>query len=126
MIQHQRQRTTTVPDADWLNADACELSALEEAGAQTCDVLIAATGDDKANLVVAYSPSPSSGDNTALTTVLRGGDVILPQPDGVLEAGDELLFVADHSLESTIRAAIHTAEPPGHPSSPGPTDQRRT
>jgi hypothetical protein len=45
--------------------------------------------------------------------VLRGGDVILPQPDGVLEAGDELLFVADHSLESTIRAAIHTAEPPG-------------
>jgi trk system potassium uptake protein TrkA len=52
MIQHQRQRTTTVPDADWLNADACELSALEEAGAQTCDVLIAATGDDKANLVV--------------------------------------------------------------------------
>ena len=45
-------------------------------------------------------------------TVLRGCDVILPQPDDVLEAGDELLFVADHSLESAIRAAIHTAEPP--------------
>ena len=43
----------TVPAADWLIADACELTALEEAGAETCDVLIAATGDDKANLVVA-------------------------------------------------------------------------
>ena len=42
----------TVPDADWLFADACELRALEEAGVQTCDVLIAATGDDKSNLVV--------------------------------------------------------------------------
>jgi trk system potassium uptake protein TrkA len=41
-----------VPEADWLNADACELTALQEAGLQTCDVLIAATGDDKANLVV--------------------------------------------------------------------------
>jgi trk system potassium uptake protein len=41
-----------VPDADWLNADACELTALQEAGLQTCDVLIAATGDDKSNLVV--------------------------------------------------------------------------
>src|SRR5262245_29150311 len=42
----------TVPDADWLNADACELTALQEAGLQTCDVVIAATGDDKSNLVV--------------------------------------------------------------------------
>ena len=42
----------TVPEADWLLADACELTALEEAGIQTCDVLIAATGDDKSNLVV--------------------------------------------------------------------------
>lgn len=42
----------TVPEADWLLADACELTALEEAGAQTCDVVIAATGDDKSNLVV--------------------------------------------------------------------------
>ena len=54
LIERERRRfePQTVPGADWLNADACELSALEEAGAQTCDVLIAATGDDKANLVV--------------------------------------------------------------------------
>lgn len=41
-----------VPGADWLNADACELETLEEAGIETCDVVVAATGDDKANLVV--------------------------------------------------------------------------
>jgi trk system potassium uptake protein TrkA len=40
-----------VPDAEWLLADSCELSSLEEAGLESCDVVIAATGDDKANLV---------------------------------------------------------------------------
>jgi trk system potassium uptake protein TrkA len=38
--------------AEWVQADACELSSLEEAGLQTCDVVIACTGDDKANLVL--------------------------------------------------------------------------
>lgn len=45
-------RSDVVPDAQWLLADACELSSLTEARLQTCDVVIAATGDDKANLVV--------------------------------------------------------------------------
>ncbi|WP_420109109.1 potassium channel family protein [Mycolicibacter arupensis] len=43
----------TVPDAEWLLADACELSALRECGIEMCDVVIAATGDDKANLATA-------------------------------------------------------------------------
>jgi trk system potassium uptake protein TrkA len=42
----------SVPAAEWVNADACELASLEEAGVQNCDVVIAATGDDKVNLVV--------------------------------------------------------------------------
>ena len=41
-----------VSDASWLLADACEISALHEAGLENCDVVVAATGDDKANLVV--------------------------------------------------------------------------
>jgi len=45
-----RYRPDIVPDADWLLADACELSALQEAELQSCDAVIAATGDDKANL----------------------------------------------------------------------------
>ena len=40
-----------VPDAEWLLADSCELSSLEEARMEDCDVVIDATGDDKANLV---------------------------------------------------------------------------
>src|SRR4029078_9119241 len=40
-----------VPDAEWLLADSCELSSLEEAKLEACDVVIAATGDDKVNLV---------------------------------------------------------------------------
>jgi trk system potassium uptake protein TrkA len=45
-------RADVVPDAQWLLADACELSSLEEAQLETCDVVIASTGDDKANLVI--------------------------------------------------------------------------
>lgn len=45
-------RSDVVPQAQWLLADACEMSSLAEAGLQTCDVVIAATGDDKVNLVV--------------------------------------------------------------------------
>jgi trk system potassium uptake protein TrkA len=45
-------RADLVPDAQWLLADACELSSLEEAQLETCDVVIASTGDDKANLVI--------------------------------------------------------------------------
>jgi trk system potassium uptake protein TrkA len=45
-------KTNTVPDAAWLLADACELDSLEEARLQECDVVVAATGDDKVNLVV--------------------------------------------------------------------------
>ena len=46
------ERVAKVADAAWLQADACELSALTEAGVADCDVVVAATGDDKANLVV--------------------------------------------------------------------------
>ena len=45
-------KADTLVEAEWLLADACELSSLEEAGLDTCDVAIAATGDDKANLVM--------------------------------------------------------------------------
>ena len=41
-----------VPGAEWLLADACEISSLDDASLERCNVVIAATGDDKANLVV--------------------------------------------------------------------------
>jgi len=45
-------RVASVADAEWLLADACELSALAQARVDECDVVVAATGDDKVNLVV--------------------------------------------------------------------------
>jgi trk system potassium uptake protein TrkA len=42
----------SVEEAEWVHADACELASLEDAGVESCDVVIAATGDDKVNLVV--------------------------------------------------------------------------
>ena len=45
-------KVESVPTAEWLLADACELSSLEEAALSQCQVVVAATGDDKANLVV--------------------------------------------------------------------------
>ena len=41
----------SVPDAEWLMADACEIASLDNAQLNTCQVLVAATGDDKVNLV---------------------------------------------------------------------------
>ncbi len=45
-------RVASLPDAEWLLADACETLALAEAGLADCDVVVAASGDDKVNLVV--------------------------------------------------------------------------
>jgi trk/ktr system potassium uptake protein len=177
----------TVEQAEWVLADACELASLEDAGMQLCDVVIAATGDDKVNLVVSLlaktvfavrrvvarvndpanewlfneawgvdvavstprmlaamvEEAVSVGDlvrlltlrqgqanlveltlpedtplagravrdivmprDAALVTILRGGRVIVPQPDDPLEAGDELLFVASADVEGEIRKAL--------------------
>lgn len=45
-------RVQRLPEANWLAGDACEITRLQEAGLEECDVVVAATGDDKANLVV--------------------------------------------------------------------------
>jgi trk system potassium uptake protein len=177
----------SVPAAEWVHADACELALLEEASLQLCEVVIAATGDDKVNLVVSLlaktefavrrvvarvsdpnnewlfteawgvdvavstprmlaamvEEAVSVGDlvrlltlrqgqanlvevtlpeetplagrpvrklelpkQAALVTILRGGRVIVPQPDDPLEPGDELLFVASQDVEDAIRSAL--------------------
>lgn len=176
-------KADTLPEAEWLLADACELSTLEEAGIDTCDVAIAATGDDKVNLVTSLlaktefsvprtvarvnhpknewlfnedwgvdhavstprlmsalvEEAVSVGDLVRLLTFHEGsanlveltlpvqspqvgvrigdlqlpGDAVLvaivrdglaqaPDPDGSLEAGDELLFVATQEVEKQL------------------------
>lgn len=50
--QPSAMKVASVADAEWHLADACEPSSLIQAGIEECDVVVAATGDDKANLVV--------------------------------------------------------------------------
>lgn len=183
----------TVPEADWLLADACELSSLQESGLHMCDVVIAATGDDKVNLTAALLAKTEFGvnrvvarvndmrnewlfteawgvdvavsapsalvaaiegaidighmvrlmelrqgqvslakltlsiddpligqqirnlplpENTTLAIVIRDSGIVLPQPDDIIEAGDEMLFVAGHAIENQISALVHGATKP--------------
>jgi trk system potassium uptake protein len=37
---------------EWIVADACEVASLRNAGLESCDVIVAATGDDEDNLVI--------------------------------------------------------------------------
>ena len=45
-------KVDSLPRAEWLLADACEITSLDEAGLERSNVVIAATGDDTVNLVV--------------------------------------------------------------------------
>ena len=45
-------KPSAIPDAQWLQADACEVESLEDAKLDEYEVVVGATGDDKVNLVV--------------------------------------------------------------------------
>ena len=47
LIERDREKIAVT----WVHADVCEPLSLQGAGLETCDVLVAATGDDKVNLV---------------------------------------------------------------------------
>lgn len=47
-------RAEEVERARWVLADACEMTALKDVGTEQMDVVVAATGDDKANLVTSF------------------------------------------------------------------------
>jgi trk system potassium uptake protein TrkA len=55
LLEQNPEVAAKVPALEHLEvrvADACEVSSLKEAGLDTCDVVVAATGDDEDNLVV--------------------------------------------------------------------------
>ncbi|WP_299055505.1 TrkA family potassium uptake protein [uncultured Nocardioides sp.] len=95
-----------VPDAEWLLADCCELSSLEEARLDACDVVIAATGDDKANLVVSLLAKTEFGvprtvgrvnhpDNEWLFTEAWGVDVNVSTPRIMSALVEEAVAIGD-------------------------------
>ena len=59
----------SVPGAEWLLADACELDTLVQAAIQTCQVVVAATGDDKVNLVVSLLSKTEFGVDRVVARV---------------------------------------------------------
>ena len=62
-------KVDTVPTAEWMLADACELETLVQAGLHTCQVMVAATGDDKVNLVVALLAKTEFGVDRVVARV---------------------------------------------------------
>jgi trk system potassium uptake protein len=99
-------KAASVPSAEWLLQDACELSALEEAALDRCQVMIAATGDDKVNLVVSLLARTEFGvprtvarvnhpKNEWLFTESWGVDVAVSTPRIMSALVEEAVSVGD-------------------------------
>src|ERR1700733_3337710 len=67
-------KVDNVPNAEWLLADACEISSLEDASLERCNVVIAATGDDKVNLVVSLLAKTEYGVPRVVARVNHPGN----------------------------------------------------
>jgi trk system potassium uptake protein len=52
--------------------------------------------------------------DSAIVAVLRGGHVVIPQPETRLVAGDEVLAIARPESEETLRHALMGPIPPAH------------
>lgn len=96
----------TVPQAEWMLADSCELRTLQECCIQMCDVVIAATGDDKANLATALLAKAEFGvarvvarvnnaRNAPLFTEEWGIDVAVSTPRAMVAAVEDAIDVGD-------------------------------
>lgn len=107
-------REETLPEADWVQADACELASLEEAALQTCDVVVAATGDDKVNLVVSLLAKTEFGVNRVVARVNDprnewlfdeswGVDVAVSSPRVLAALVEEAVTVGDLIRLMTLR-----------------------
>ena len=103
-----------VEAAEWVHADACELASLEEAGLETCDVVIAATGDDKVNLVVSLLAKTefavgrtvarvNRAENEWLFTDQWGVDVAVSKPRLMAALVEEAVTVGDLVRLMTFR-----------------------
>ncbi|HEV7756587.1 MAG TPA: TrkA family potassium uptake protein [Mycobacteriales bacterium] len=107
-------RTHLVPGAEWILADACELSSLEEAGVAGCDVVVAATGDDKVNLVVSLLAKTEfavdrvvarvkRAENEWLFTEQWGVDVSVSKPRLIAALVEEAVSVGELVRLMTFR-----------------------
>jgi len=112
--QPRQLRPERVPAAEWVLADACELSSLEEADVASCDVVVAATGDDKANLVCSLLAKTefavsrvvarvNRAENEWLFTEQWGVDVAVSKPRLMAALVEEAVTVGDLVRLMTFR-----------------------
>lgn len=111
-LEHVEQ--DSVPEAVWVHADACELSNLEAAELQTYEVVIAATGDDKANLVLSLLAKTEFGVRRVVARVndprnewlfddAWGVDVAVSTPRMLASLVEEAVSVGDLVRLMTFR-----------------------
>ncbi|WP_179266174.1 potassium channel family protein [Asanoa hainanensis] len=107
-------RPDRVPAAEWILADACELASLEESNVASCDVVVAATGDDKVNLVVSLLAKTefavprvvarvNRAENEWLFTEQWGVDVSVSKPRLMAALVEEAVTVGDLVRLMTFR-----------------------
>jgi trk system potassium uptake protein TrkA len=99
-------RLHLVPEAEWVLADACEVSSLDESDLARCDVVVAATGDDKVNLVLSLLAKTefavprvvarvNRAENEWLFTEQWGVDVSVSKPRLMAALVEEAVSVGD-------------------------------
>jgi trk system potassium uptake protein TrkA len=123
-------RPERVPQAEWVLADACELTSLQDARLDTCDVVVAATGDDKVNLVVSLLAKTEFAVNRVVARVNRaenewlftdqwGVDVAVSKPRLMAALVEEAVTVGDLVRLMTFRQSqanlVEITLPPSAP-----------
>ena len=119
-----------VPRAEWLLADACEISSLDDAALHRCNVVVAATGDDKVNLVVSLLAKTEYGvprvvarinhpNNEWLFNESWGVDVAVSTPRLLSALVEEAVSVGDLVRLMTFRQSeaslVELTMPPDAP-----------
>jgi trk system potassium uptake protein TrkA len=109
-------RPERVPTAEWILADCCEVASLQEADLASCDVVVAATGDDKVNLVLSLLAKTefavprvvarvNRAENEWLFTEQWGVDVSVSKPRLMAALVEEAVSVGDLVRLMTFRQA---------------------
>ena len=95
-----------LPNVNWVAGDACELYTLDAAVLSSCEVVVAATGDDEDNLVIALLAKQEFAvprvvarvnhpDNEWLFTESWGVDVAVSTPHLLTSLVEEAVSVED-------------------------------
>lgn len=126
----EAKKRAEIPEAHWYIGDACELSVLKQSLPDESDVVVAATGDDKANLVVSLLCRSEFGVPRTVARVNNprnewlfdeswGVDVAVSTPRLMTALVEEAVEVGDVVRLLTLQAGgatlVEYTVPEGHP-----------